>query len=173
MKNYICLNHGECQWADETPPREFPLVDSELYCPNCESTNIREPVPEQNKFKRLLPFIAGAIIILCLVWLFRPEKTKVIKPQPPKEGVESDTANGKGNDSVEPIPDAPTKIGKEDSVSPPVKPPKKTVVWTLLENSGFCDPALDGTYFYSERNNLGQTRERKVMNKSGCYPTNQ
>lgn len=176
MKKYICLNHGECNWADEIPPREFSLDEVDANCPNCGSTNIREAVPEQNKLKRLAPFFAGIVFLFGLTWFFWTTGTTTAEKSselPDKEAITSikdststtvDTINVATNDS--------TTIEGSDSVVPPVVHKKSSIIWTMVEGSGFCDPALDGTFLYTERNNLGQERERKVMNKAGCYPAN-
>ncbi|RAJ90089.1 hypothetical protein LX87_05518 [Larkinella arboricola] len=80
MKKYICLNHGECSWADEKPPREFTLDNpDELNCPNCESKNIKEApkssTPPWSKFA----IITGLLLLIGgIAWYFW-----TVNPPPP------------------------------------------------------------------------------------------
>ncbi|GAB3695354.1 hypothetical protein GCM10027592_17470 [Spirosoma flavus] len=70
MKTYICLNHGECHWADEIPPREFPLDDGEVECPNCNSTNIKEkPKPPGPPWPKIAGAIGVLLLISGIIWL--------------------------------------------------------------------------------------------------------
>ncbi|GAB3991937.1 hypothetical protein GCM10028807_23590 [Spirosoma daeguense] len=72
MKNYICLNHGECHWADENPPREFTLDDGDINCPNCNSTNIKEkPKSPGPPWKKIAGVIGVLLLILGIIWLIK------------------------------------------------------------------------------------------------------
>ena len=70
MKQYICLNHGECNWADETPPRPFTLPEAEEnVCPNCVSSNIREAKKERKGPPWLTPaIIIGVLCLAGIIW---------------------------------------------------------------------------------------------------------
>ena len=70
MKKYICLNHGECQFADEIPPREFELKDGDVNCTNCGSANIREAVsPPVFPWKKIGIGVAAALILVSgIIW---------------------------------------------------------------------------------------------------------
>ena len=80
MKQYICLNHGECNWADEHPPREFSLPNEEdQVCPNCESINIKEkPKPPGLPWQKIAGTLGVILLIAALIWAFWPV------PPPPK-----------------------------------------------------------------------------------------
>lgn len=222
MKKYICLNHGECNWADEQPPREFTLPDDEeSVCPNCKSANIREAKKTKANKPWLIPVLAvGLLSGLGLVWwaikpgqpelplkievvgldcktgilsltttggdgspvIFTAENlssagklgdffvpadqrsTTIIRLSAVQSTITSDTTYRTNCSSTPPEPPRPDPS--------PIQPPKIQIdptVWTLVEGSGYCDPGLNGTYYYTEQDNLGRTRERKITDPK-CYP---
>jgi|GEM_PF-4568113 len=222
MKNYICLNHGECQWADETPPREFPLVDGELYCPNCESTNIREAVYPSGLPWKKIGVGAAAVLLLGsgIMWALTPSPLGISvesncagntvtvsmvggsgKPiifNSPELGkrqadsifrIPADKRSGvtltfwavQGSDSVKaslvtncekPRPHSGRgregDPGKPQPPKPQAKENQKSVVWNRVKGSEFC--IEDCVVEYTEQDNLGHTRTRKINNYADCCP---
>ena len=81
MKKYICLNHGECSWADENPPREFTLPEGdEHFCPNCESKNVRvAPKPKGIPVPKIAWVIGLLLLITGTIWFFWPDS---VTPDP-------------------------------------------------------------------------------------------
>jgi hypothetical protein len=212
MKKYICLNHGECNWADEKPPREFSLPEGEEnVCPNCESTNIKEAVPPKSSVGRIA-IIAGALALLATIaWLVWP------KPPPLELKVEMNCetglitltstggneepitfsadglSSGKENNTFKvpknrrnsstftfhaeqsgkvvdteyktgcPTPPYPPK--DPDTTQPPVRP---DITWSKINGSDFCID--DCVVEYTEQDNLGHTRVRRVSNYAKCCP---
>jgi hypothetical protein len=220
MKQYICLNTIDCSWADENPPRQFSLPDTEEnVCPNCESSNIREAIIEPKKLPWLIPTaLIGALCLASIVWWLWP-----LTPPPPlmikvldlncQTGVLSLTTVG-GNDSpvtfeIEGLgasknnefkiflskrygkslklfaiqngvsidtmytTHCPEKGGQEKdkdhgeswNTDAPKAPPVK---WTRVTDSDFC--VGECILAYSETDNLGHIRERKVENYAKCCP---
>jgi hypothetical protein len=162
MKNYICLNHGECSWADERPPRVFSLPEGEEnVCPNCESANIKDAVTPKSSSGRIVLLALGAILILFGVYrlvsrFIQDENTSTSPTEQPvdngKPGVETDE------------PAEPTK---------PLRPeiPEKTrpvAIWSRVDGSEFC--VDDCVVEYTEQDNLGHTRVRKISNYAKCCP---
>ena len=97
MKQYICLNHGECNWADETPPREFPLPDGEdQFCPNCDSTNIKEkPKPPPPPWLKIAGAVGLLILLLGIIWYWlRPDPLKLKAESNCETGLITLTAEG-------------------------------------------------------------------------------
>ncbi|GAB4027389.1 hypothetical protein [Spirosoma koreense] len=222
MKNYICLNHGECHWADEVPPREFTLVDGEVNCPNCNSVNIREAVyPPKVPWKKIGIAAGALLLILVVVWALIP-----YPPKPLQISLNANCANntvtvmtigGDGSpiafnspelekrqiDSVFLIPSQKrSKVTltfwavqgidsvrssfvtdcekvdippRESGGSRDPRPPGPTeidnfnsVVWSRVKNSEFC--VSDCVVEYTEQDNLGHTRVRRINNYDKCCP---
>lgn len=213
MKQYICLNHGECNWADETPPRQFTLPEAEEnVCPNCDSSNIREAIIEPKGPSWIIPaIIVGVLCLTGIIWWLWP-------PTPPQllikvvslncqTGVLSLTTIGgddspvtfeiedlgasKNNEFKIPLSQKNGKSFKlfaiqngvtvdttyttHCPVPPPPPPPPPPGPHTSEQNtykrvkgSEFC--IGECILAYSETDNLGHTRERRVENYAGCCP---
>lgn len=213
MKTYICLNHGECNWADETPPREFSLPDGEdHFCPNCESANVKEkPKPPRPPWAKIAGALGLLLLIAGLVWLFWPPNTpRSLKIEVTgldcKTGVLSLTtihgddspitfsAEGLSMGQSTPNFTLPksqrngqmftffaVQNGDTSSVNystncpippppppPPPLPPKVAGAYRRVEGSEFC--IGDCILAYSETDNLGHTRERRIENYAECCP---
>lgn len=161
MKKFICLNHGECEWADEKPPKEFTIsVDEENICPNCESTNIREIQPPISKRKKIIPIVLGVFVSIGLLfYLFSKGKPPVSdSPTAPTQPVDT-LDQGKSGPTVVPV-DNP-KINSK-------KPLKLT--YKKIEGSEFC--VGECTLSYSEIDNLGRIRDRRIENYAKCCSVN-
>lgn len=172
MKQYICLNHINCDWADEKPPRQFTLPNPDEPCPECGKFNtkvVKGKPPVGIKLKFALLGLAGLII----VWLVM----KFLNPNPPTRG---DSDNSKIKDSTITQIETGTNVGEKmdsskqsgggntgEGSSKHNPPPVVPVKWTRVAGSEFCIP---GTCFqaYSEIDNLGHTRERKIENCADC-----
>ena len=46
--------------------------------------------------------------------------------------------------------------------------PTRVITWTRVPGSEFCDDLTECVQVYSERNNLGQIRERRIENCADC-----
>jgi hypothetical protein len=219
MKKYICLNHGECIWADEKPPREFSLPEiDENVCPNCGSSNIKEkPAPPGPPWKKIAAVVGLLLLILGIVWLFIPPDPPPLVPLTIQAESNCQTrlitlisTGGDGSpitftvEGLNSVQDSVFKIpinqpagstftfhavqsGKTVSFqyrinckplkfSPgPVDNPGKTTEsvspkWNRVAGSEFC--VGDCIVAYSEIDNLGHTRERRVENYDKCCPAN-
>lgn len=107
MKQYICLNHGECNWADETPPREFSLPEGDdQVCPNCESTNIKEkPKPSKPPWLKIAGILGIILLIAAFLWAFWPVSPPlnplILNATPDcQQGIITLTTNGGDGSSV-------------------------------------------------------------------------
>ena len=75
------------------------------------------------------------------------------------------------------LPPGPGEGGGDGLVPPSPEPggsdgqSTKKVRWTRVLNSDFCEPETC-TLIYSETDNLGHTRERRIENYSKCCPAN-
>lgn len=218
MKTYICVNYGECIWADEKPPREFSLPDSdENVCPNCEKNNIQEaPKPPGPPWAKIALAVGLLLLLTGAMWLWgfnRQEKTDekggdstettplvlMIDDMNCETGVLSlRTLKGDGspvmfggeglkseqNSSSFVIPKAQRRgkkfmffaVQSKDTVSleyttncsKQLPPPPPPITWTRVPGSEFCDDLTECVQVYSERNNLGQIRERRIENCADC-----
>ncbi|GAB3749345.1 hypothetical protein [Spirosoma pomorum] len=213
MKNYICLNHGECSWADERPPRVFSLPEGEEnVCPNCESTNIKEAIPPKPPGGRIA-IIAGTLVLLAAIaWLVWPEppplelkaemncKTGLItlvSTGGNKEPImfRADGIVSTDEDNIFMVPKnrrsgttytfhaeqsgeiattnyttncqsgGTSSLGDPPPHQPPVRP---TITWSKINGSDFC--VDDCVVEYTEQDNLGHTRVRKISNYAKCCP---
>lgn len=219
MKNYICLNHGECSWADERPPRVFSLSEGEEnVCPNCESANIKDAVPPKSSSGRIV-VIAGALVLLAAItWLiwFQSQPPLELKAEMNCEtglitltstggneepiafsadglspGQENNTfkvprnrrkgstftfhAEQSGNTVETTFTTSCVTISKPQPPSPLFVPDPTgnknntpVITWTRVPNSEFCDDLTECIQVYSEKNNLGQIRERRIENCTEC-----
>ena len=212
MKQYICLNHGECNWADETPPREFSLPDrEEHFCPNCESGNIKEKPKSSGLPWTKIAVAVGLIFILAgLVWLFWPKTIIPLALQVSLLNCETGTLsltttggddnpvifkadgleskNGKNEFSLPAFKRSGKKIrlyAMQNGVTvdttysincpdivpfppppPPRVDPKVSSSFRKVKGSEFCGDNC--TLYYSEIDNLGHTREKKIENYTEC-----
>jgi hypothetical protein len=158
METYICLNHGECLWADEQPPRTFSLPNSdENVCPNCGSTNVKVPVSSPAPPRKLI--LAGlllAALLLAILWFKIGNEKKLPPPFPP------DTITKIDRDKRKTL----TPTGPEKGENPPLPQPPR-VVWTRVAGSDEC-LVDECTLEYKETDNLGHIRERRILNYTNC-----
>lgn len=214
MKNYICLNHGECSWADERPPRVFSLPEGEEnVCPNCESANIKEVVPPKPSGGRIA-VIAGALVLLAAIaWLIwpAPPPLELKAEMNCEKGLITLTSTGGDEEPITFSADGLSR-GQEDNVFkvprnrrkgstftfhaeqsgktvnteyktgcpalPPPYPPgseetpqttaRPVATWSRVNGSEFCID--DCVVEYTEQDNLGHTRVRRVSNYAKCCP---
>ena len=164
MKKYICFYRIDCSWADEIPPREFTLAGNgdENVCPNCESSNIREkPVPAGPPKGKIAAYVAGVLLIAGILYLMFRNPSVIDEPN---NGDSTTTSNV-------PLPPKTngdnTAEGKEKEKKRPLKQ-AKAVTWNQVAGSEFC--VGDCIVAYTETDNLGHTRERRIENYEKCCP---
>lgn len=162
MKKYICLNRVECNWADEKPPREFTLPEEdENVCPNCSSSNIREaqavkrPIP----VAKILAAVALLLLSLIAIWAYNSRKPGPGRPQ------STDFSSTATNDSSNEQSEGKNSSNPPSPIPPPVRP---TVTWIRVAGSDFC--VDDCVVEYTEQDNLGHTRVRRIENYAKCCP---
>ncbi|QKZ12080.1 hypothetical protein [Spirosoma sp. KUDC1026] len=217
MKKYICLNHGECNWADEKPPREFSLPEGEEnVCPNCESTNLKEVIPPGPPRGRIA-LIASALVLLAaiawLIWFQSQPPLKLNAEMNCETGLITLTSTGgneepitfsadglslgqenntfkvprnrrKGSTFTFHAEQSGNTVNTEYTTDCPVKklhyPPgpkeeetsqttvRPAATWSKINGSDFCID--DCVVEYTEQDNLGHTRVRRVSNYAKCCP---
>ena len=165
MKKYVCVNFLQCDYADEKPPREFELADVlNNVCPECGSTNIREVALPPSPLKKIIPFVLGGLFLLGVVaYMLLQGDNKKVTPVPPVLPVESATVvSGPSSNTANNGPELPHRT--DDPI-----PPKPTpITYKKVEGSEFC--VGDCILAYSEIDNLGRIKERRIENYDKCCP---
>ncbi len=168
MKEYICLNHINCAWADEKPPRKFTLANADEPCPECGKFNVKEVKTKSSSPWGIALLLLTGLIIIMLMFKYWPETVG------PKKTGGSETSDTTSQTS----PEQKGTTVKKDSVNGPTIPPRPAenhpqpirtaVVWTRVPDSDFC--ISDCVVEYTEQDNLGHTRKRTVANYTKCCP---
>ncbi|MVM36414.1 hypothetical protein GO730_00130 [Spirosoma sp. HMF3257] len=172
MKQYICLNHGECNWADEKPARVFTLPeDEENVCPNCESANIRPPLPLASPGRKIIPYVLAGLVIIVLV-LFFSFKEEIKSPSTKEHTSDGGSSGNAKQDNTSYTENGTKNQGNDKGTYSQDKNSPKPVELTYrkVEGSEFC--ISDCVLSYSEIDNLGHIRERKIENYAKCCPAN-
>lgn len=167
MKQYICLNRIDCDWAEETPPREFTLSgNGDEACPNCQKFNIREVIPPPSPWKKVLPLVLGGVVVVGLLlyftfWAKKTGEENVINIVPVVD------VTPKGNDST----NNDTKP-QENENDPRPRDSSKPLPMTYrkVKGSEFC--VSECVLSYSEIDNLGRIRERRIEDYAKCCTAN-
>ena len=163
MKEYICVNHINCAWADEKPPRKFTLANDDEPCPECGKFNIKEVKrkPSVSLPWRVSLLLLAVLIIMGLMYKIWHKTSEGISGGSGSAGTTQipppvDTATPEG---------LPKQEGRSnlDSPQPPVQ---RTITWTRVQDSEFC--VGDCIVEYSEKDNLGHVRAHRVGNYAKC-----
>lgn len=160
MKQYICQNLLQCDWADEIPPKEFPLPDgNNHFCPNCGSSSVKIAVkPPKRNWIRVLAFLSILCLFSAIIYFWLRNKggatsTVTIGGDPPKHTKVKD----------------PPERGDSTKPTKHEVPFKHPLAGKMIPNSEFCDPSTC-TLYYSVYDNLGRVKEMKRENVPKCCP---